>query len=194
MTAAQLANIWSLEPGYDKKDLLCGVEPASLFRSNDGGDSWEVVKGISNHEHARKWQPGNGGLCMHTILRHGNRLHLGISTGGHYLSEDGGQTFKAANQGVGPGSRPIPILNSVSAFTRSPATQPPPDGSTCRTTAAGPNGAGPAGRGPASASSAATTTAKRGDPSPGGCHPILASRSWCTRTAPTRSTSCRSSR
>jgi hypothetical protein len=103
-----LANIWSLEPGYDKKDLFCGVEPASLFRSSDGGDSWEMVPGISNHEHARKWQPGNGGLCMHTILRDGNRLHLGISTGGHYLSEDGGQTFTAANQGVGAGFTPDP--------------------------------------------------------------------------------------
>lgn len=103
-----LANIWSIEPGADKKELFCGVEPASLFRSSDGGDSWEMVPGISNHEHARKWQPGNGGLCMHTILRDGNRLHLGISAGGHYLSEDGGQTFKAANQGVGAGFMPDP--------------------------------------------------------------------------------------
>ena len=86
-----LANIWSLEPGGGKKELWCGVEPASLFRSHDGGDSWEMVPGISNHEHARKWQPGNGGLCMHTIIRDGNRVHLGISTGGHYLSEDGGE-------------------------------------------------------------------------------------------------------
>jgi photosystem II stability/assembly factor-like uncharacterized protein len=103
-----LANIWSLEPGYEKKDLLCGVEPASLFRSSDGGDSWEMVPGISNHDHSRKWQPGNGGLCMHTILRDGNRMHLGISTGGHYLSEDGGQTFTAANKGVGAGFTPDP--------------------------------------------------------------------------------------
>jgi photosystem II stability/assembly factor-like uncharacterized protein len=103
-----LANIWSLEPGYDKKDLLCGVEPASLFRSSDGGDSWEMVPGISNHEHARQWQPGNGGLCMHTILRDGNRVHLGISTGGHYLSEDRGETFTAANRGVGAGFTPDP--------------------------------------------------------------------------------------
>src|SRR5262249_13159998 len=74
-----LANIWSIEPGDDKDDLWCGVEPASLFRSRDGGDSWEMVQGISNHDHARKWQPGNGGLCMHTILRDGDRVHLGIS-------------------------------------------------------------------------------------------------------------------
>jgi photosystem II stability/assembly factor-like uncharacterized protein len=104
-----LANIWSLEAGDDKKDLWCGVEPASLFRSNDGGNTWEIVPGISNHEHARKWQPGNGGLCMHTIVRDGKRVHLGISTGGHYLSEDGGQTFAPSNRGVGAGFVPDPF-------------------------------------------------------------------------------------
>ena len=82
---------WNLGDG--RKEILCGVEPASLFRSADGGDSWEMVPGISNHEHSRKWQPGAGGLCLHTIVRDGNRMHLGISTGGHYLSEDGGTTF-----------------------------------------------------------------------------------------------------
>lgn len=103
-----LANIWSIEPGRNKKELLCGVEPASLFRSTDNGNSWEMVSGISNHEHARQWHPGNGGLCMHTIVRDGNRVHLGISTGGHYLSEDGGETFSAANKGVGAGFVPDP--------------------------------------------------------------------------------------
>ncbi len=103
-----LANIWSLEPGAGKRDLWCGVEPASLFRSEDAGNSWQMVAGISDHDHARKWQPGNGGLCMHTILRNGSRVHLGISTGGHYLSEDGGVTFKAANTGVGAGVAPDP--------------------------------------------------------------------------------------
>jgi photosystem II stability/assembly factor-like uncharacterized protein len=103
-----LMNIWSLEPGGGKKDLWCGVEPAALFRSPDGGDSWDMVRGISDHPHARTWNPGNGGLCMHTILRDGPRVHLGISTGGHYLSEDGGETFEAANTGVGAGFNPDP--------------------------------------------------------------------------------------
>jgi photosystem II stability/assembly factor-like uncharacterized protein len=104
-----LANIWSLEAGDRKKDLWCGVEPASLFKSSDGGDSWEMVPGISNHAHARMWQPGNGGLCLHTILRDGDRVHVGISTGGHYLSEDGGASFTASNQGVGAGFVPDPF-------------------------------------------------------------------------------------
>src|SRR5436190_2255918 len=103
-----LVNIWSLEAGGGKKELWCGVEPASLFRSRDGGDSWDMVSAISDHAHARKWQPGNGGLCMHTIIRDGSRVHLGISTGGHYLSEDGGETFRASNQGIGAGFAPDP--------------------------------------------------------------------------------------
>src|SRR5260221_4426393 len=47
-----LANIWSIEAGGDRKDLLCGVEPAALFRTGDAGDSWEMGPRISNHEHA----------------------------------------------------------------------------------------------------------------------------------------------
>ncbi|MFO0915020.1 MAG: hypothetical protein U0795_18820 [Pirellulales bacterium] len=103
-----LANIWALEPGKGKKELWCGVEPAALFHSTDGGNSWELVNGISNHEHARQWHPGNGGLCLHTIVTDGDRIHLGISTGGHYMSDDGGQTFRASNQGVGAGFVPDP--------------------------------------------------------------------------------------
>lgn len=103
-----LENIWALEPGDGKKVLWAGVQPAALFRSEDLGNTWEMVPGISNHDHSRQWHPGNGGLCMHTIVRDGNRIHLGISTGGHYLSEDGGQTFRAANRGVGAGFVPDP--------------------------------------------------------------------------------------
>lgn len=103
-----LANIWALETGAGRKELWCGVEPAALFRSEDGGDSWEMVPGLSNHEHARKWQPGNGGLCLHTIILDGDRVHVGISTGGHYLSEDRGHTFSACNAGVGAGFTPDP--------------------------------------------------------------------------------------
>ena len=179
--------------GYDKKDLLCGVEPASLFRISDGGDSWEMVAGISNHEHARKWQPGNGGLCMHTIYRDGKRIHLGISTGGHYLSEDGGNTFKASNQGVGAGFTPDPVSRiwPMRAQDRRPHRRTRP------ALHAEPRRLGRMERARraaarTSACCAATTTAKRGDRSPRGCRPISASRSSCIRTTPTPSTSCRS--
>src|SRR5579859_4493945 len=93
----KLKNIWSLAPGGNSKDYLCGIEPAALFRSDDGGNTWEKVAGITDHAHARQWQPGNGGLCLHTILRHGDALHLGISTGVHYASRDGGQHFEPEN-------------------------------------------------------------------------------------------------
>ncbi len=103
-----LANIWSIEPGDGKKELWCGVEPAALFHSDDQGNTWEMISSISNHPHARQWHPGAGGLCMHTIVRDGNRIHLGISTGGHYVSEDGGASFHASNAGVGAGFVPDP--------------------------------------------------------------------------------------
>jgi hypothetical protein len=97
----KLANIWSLAPGAGRNDYLCGVEPAALFRSTDGGDTWDKVPGISDHPHARQWMPGNGGLCLHTILNLGEVLHLGISTGGHYSSRDGQEHFEAENNGIG---------------------------------------------------------------------------------------------
>ena len=84
-----LANIWALESGSERNELWCEVEPASLFRSEDSGNSWEIIAGISNHQHSREWQPGQGGLCLHTILRDGDRMHLGISTGGHYAYSGG---------------------------------------------------------------------------------------------------------
>jgi hypothetical protein len=102
-----LANIWSLEAGVAKKDLWAGVEPAALFHSDDGGDSWEKVPGISDHEHASKWKPGAGGMCLHTILRDDKRVHVGISTGGHYLSEDGGLSFAPSNEGIGSAWNPV---------------------------------------------------------------------------------------
>lgn len=101
-----LKNVWSLAPGGHTADLLCGLEPAALFRSDDGGDTWEKVPGLTDHAHARQWQPGNGGLCLHTILHHGGALHLGISTGGHYTSRDGEASFSAENTGVGVGFMP----------------------------------------------------------------------------------------
>lgn len=106
-----LANIGALEAGGGKKDLWCGVEPASLFRSHDGGDSWDLVPGISNpRSRAQVATRQRRPLHAHDHSRRESRAprHLDISTGGHYLSEDGGETFRASNQGVGAGFAPDP--------------------------------------------------------------------------------------
>jgi photosystem II stability/assembly factor-like uncharacterized protein len=100
-----LKNIWQIYAGPpDEPDTLyCGVEPACLFVSRDGGQSWSPVAGMLNHPHRAKWQPGGGGLCLHTIVPHPtNRdsMIIAISTGGCYRTDDGGNTWQARNQGV----------------------------------------------------------------------------------------------
>jgi photosystem II stability/assembly factor-like uncharacterized protein len=100
-----VAQIWQIAPGRnaDPDVLYCGVEPAALFESRDGGDSWEPNRGLLNHEHQPKWQPGGGGLCLHTILLDPldpNRMLIAISTGGVYRSDDGGKSWRARNSGV----------------------------------------------------------------------------------------------
>jgi photosystem II stability/assembly factor-like uncharacterized protein len=79
------------------------VEPAALFESKDAGASWSLVKTLWDHPHRAQWQPGGGGLCVHTILLHPEdrgRMHVAISTGGVYRSDDGGGTWRTANKGV----------------------------------------------------------------------------------------------
>jgi BNR/Asp-box repeat protein len=100
-----LKNIWQIHPGpADEPDTLyCGVEPACLFVSRDAGQSWTPVEGMLKHPHREKWQPGGGGLCLHTIVPHpSNRdsMIIAISTGGCYRTDDGGKTWQARNQGV----------------------------------------------------------------------------------------------
>lgn len=100
-----LKNIWQVMPaaGGDPNTLYCGVEPASLFVSKDAGESWELVRGLHDHPHRPKWQPGGGGLCLHTIVPDPNdpdRLTIAISTGGVYRTDDGGRTWRPANRGV----------------------------------------------------------------------------------------------
>lgn len=104
-TGQALAQIWQIRPGpKDEPDTLyCGVEPASLFQSRDGGESWDLVEGLFNHEHRPKWQPGGGGLCLHTILLDPNdplRILIAVSAAGVYRSDDGAQTWRARNVGV----------------------------------------------------------------------------------------------
>ena len=100
-----LKQIWQIAAGHkDEPDTLyCGVEPAALFKSTDAGTTWSIVKGLHDHPHRPQWMPGGGGLCLHTILpdaANSKRMHIAISTGGHYRTDDGGETWNARNVGV----------------------------------------------------------------------------------------------
>ena len=100
-----LVQVWQIVPGRaDEPDVLyCGVEPAALFRSDDGGESWNVVDGLLAHEHRARWQPGGGGLCLHTIVTDPadpQRMLVAISTGGVYRTDDGGASWRPRNVGV----------------------------------------------------------------------------------------------
>lgn len=100
-----LKNIWQITPGRndDPDTLYCGVEPAALFESHDAGKTWLPVEGLLNHPHRPKWQPGGGGLCLHTIVpdaMNPKRMLIAISTAGAYRTDDGGATWQARNNGV----------------------------------------------------------------------------------------------
>jgi photosystem II stability/assembly factor-like uncharacterized protein len=100
-----LANVWQLRPGRASEPdvVYAGVEPAALFRSRDAGETWEPVEGLLAHEHRPRWQPGGGGLCLHTIVldpADPERMGVAISTGGFYRTDDGGRSWRARNAGV----------------------------------------------------------------------------------------------
>jgi BNR/Asp-box repeat len=102
---AAVKQIWQIVPGNaDEPDTLyAGVEPAALFRSDDAGKTWSLVKGLYHHPHRPLWQPGGGGLCLHTILpdpSNKKRMHIAISTGGVYRTDDGGANWQPRNVGV----------------------------------------------------------------------------------------------
>jgi hypothetical protein len=100
-----VTNLWHVEPGHESepKTLYLGLDPYSLHRSDDLGDSWEPVTGLNEHPSKSKWNPGNGGPCLHTILidpNHRNRIYAGISAAGLFRSDDGGKNWALANKGV----------------------------------------------------------------------------------------------
>jgi hypothetical protein len=104
-TSTSLKQIWQIRPaGPAKPDTLyCGVEPAALFESNDAGETWTLNRGLYDHPHRAQWQPGGGGLCLHTILPDpgdNGRITIAISTGGVYRTDDGGRTWQVKNRGV----------------------------------------------------------------------------------------------
>jgi hypothetical protein len=97
--------VWQVQPGgaHEPGVVYAGVSPAALFVSRDRGASWELVRGLFDHPHRPRWQPGAGGLCLHTILPPppgSERITVAISAAGVYRSEDGGQTWRSRNQGV----------------------------------------------------------------------------------------------
>ena len=101
-TEASLQRVWQIEPGPDGV-LYAGVEPSALFVSRDRGANWELVRGLWDHPHRPRWEPGGGGKCLHTILPdlgRGGRITVAMSTGGVYRSDDGGQSWSARNVGV----------------------------------------------------------------------------------------------
>lgn len=97
--------IWHIEPGHEKNPerLYAGVAPAGLFVSEDGGNTWELVNGLTDHPTRKDWQPGAGGLCLHSILvdpRSPKRLHVGISAVGVLQSDDEGEKWSFQNKNV----------------------------------------------------------------------------------------------
>ena len=102
---ASIKQAWQIMPATNKEPdvVYVGVEPAPLFRSDDGGTTFDVVRGLWDHPHRATWQPRGGGLSLHTILldeRSPKQLTVAISTGGVYRSEDGGETWRSSNTGI----------------------------------------------------------------------------------------------
>jgi photosystem II stability/assembly factor-like uncharacterized protein len=97
----KVTTIWNLTPSNGT--LYAGVEPAGLFRSEDRGETWSHVKGLREHPSTPEWQPGNGGLCLHSIVPHPtdkDRVWVGISSVGAFETTDGGETWETRNTGV----------------------------------------------------------------------------------------------
>ncbi len=96
--------VWHFEPSLSDPDTVyAGVEDAALFRSTDGGQTWKELPGLRGHGTGPNWQPGAGGLCLHTILldpANPNRIFVAISAAGAFRSDDLGKTWKPINKGL----------------------------------------------------------------------------------------------
>ena len=104
-TGASLVQVWQIRPGRESEPdtLYAGVEPAALFESRDAGESWTLSQGLYDNPDRPRWQPGGGGLCLHTIVvdpNDSNRMGIAISSAGFYRTDDGGQNWRARNVGV----------------------------------------------------------------------------------------------
>ena len=100
----EFARVWHLEPSLTDPDtILAGVEDAALFRSSDGGQNWHELAGLRGHGSGSSWQPGAGGMCLHTILldpANAARMFVAISAAGVFRTDDGGQTWRPSNRGL----------------------------------------------------------------------------------------------
>ena len=100
----EFKRVWHLEPSLSDPDAVyAGVEDAALFQTTDGGKSWHELPGLRGHGTGPMWQPGAGGMCLHTILidpKNPKRIFIAISAAGAFRSDDGGKTWKPINQGL----------------------------------------------------------------------------------------------
>jgi photosystem II stability/assembly factor-like uncharacterized protein len=100
----EFKRVWHLEPSLTDPDTVyAGVEDAALFRSRDGAGSWQELPGLRGHGTGPKWQPGAGGMCLHTVIldpSNPKRVYIAISAAGAFRTDDGGETWKPINQGL----------------------------------------------------------------------------------------------
>jgi photosystem II stability/assembly factor-like uncharacterized protein len=100
----EFKRVWHLEPSLSDPDtVLAGVEDAALFRSKDGGKTWHELAGLRGHGTGPKWQPGAGGMCLHTIIqdpKNPKRIYIAISAAGAFRTDDDGKTWKPINRGL----------------------------------------------------------------------------------------------
>jgi photosystem II stability/assembly factor-like uncharacterized protein len=102
----EFKRVWYLEPSLTDADMVyAGVEDAALFRTRDGGQTWQELPGLRAVK-GNLWQPGGGGMCLHTILldpKNPNRIFIAISAAGAFRTDDGGLTWRAINNGLHSG-------------------------------------------------------------------------------------------
>ena len=106
----EFKRVWHLEPSLKNVDeVYAGVEDAALFRSADGGQNWEELSGLRGHGSGPHWQPGAGGMCLHTVIldpSDPDRIFIAISAAGAFRTDDGGKTWKPINKGLRSGTIP----------------------------------------------------------------------------------------
>jgi photosystem II stability/assembly factor-like uncharacterized protein len=100
----EFKRVWHLEPSLTEADTVyAGVEDAALFRSTDAGQTWQELSGLRSHGTGPRWQPGAGGMCLHTILLDPNdpgRMFVAISAAGAFRTLDGGKSWEPINRGL----------------------------------------------------------------------------------------------